>query len=732
MGDGSPVLRRRILDALSADSKRTVVFLSGPAGAGKSTVMRQWAAEDPRPHAVVALSPALGEPAAFARAVIRALESFGAPARKTRALAAAGQPALSALLPGALATVAGNRDRHYVLVIDDLHLLTDPSSHELLAALADAVPMGSHIALLSREPAPTWLAPVRAEGRLREFGPEDLAFTVLEAIDLFAGMGLHVADHEVAKATEHAEGWAVALYLEALAVRDRGAETRMTTVPVPLGTDRAILDYLRWHVLEPLDEDSLLFLMRTSILDELVPALCDRMLERTDSARVLARLSESNRLVIELDARAHRYRYHHLLAEALHAELTTRQPEAVPGLHLRASEWFEAAGDLDSAISHAKAAGDLARVGTLVWSDIGGCIGDGRPDRLRSWLAGISSRDIARERWLTLAAAWLALQTGQLDERELWTLRAEDHAGRDWRDRVAHDPYAASVAVLAALIGRCTVEEIRSLTAQALDGLPADSIFRAAAAFLNGVACLLARDFAEAVAALEDAQRYARALDVPVIEADSMCLLGLLTVMAGDVQTGAGLMARSAAIIDERDLERLATTAHTLTGLALAQCLLRDRESASATLSRARILTAQLTGIAPWFAVTGRSIQARTAALLGDGPTARLLIAEARAVMTPDLAQALTADLLAEAEEALRSAAVEGGSTTPLTAAELRVLQFLPSHLTFRQIGEHLFLSGNTVKTHAMAIYRKLGVSSRDEAVRQAQVRGLLELPVGD
>ena len=221
--------------------------------------------------------------------------------------------------------------------------------------------------------------------------------------------------------------------------------------------------------------------MRTSVLEELVPALCDRMLERTDSARVLARVSQTNRLVVELDSREHRYRYHHLLAEALHAQLTTEEPEIVATLHLRASQWFDDAGDLDAAIRHAKAAGDLGRVGELVWSGIGGCIGAGRPDRLQHWLAGLSDRDIASDRWLTLSAAWLALQIGDVDRRERWSVCAEGHAGRSWRAQLSEDPYAASYAVLLALIGRCTVDEMQDLTTGALQGLPADSIFRSAA-----------------------------------------------------------------------------------------------------------------------------------------------------------------------------------------------------------------------------------------------------------
>jgi LuxR family transcriptional regulator, maltose regulon positive regulatory protein len=60
-----------------------------------------------------------------------------------------------------------------------------------------------------------------------------------------------------------------------------------------------------------------------------------------------------------------------------------------------------------------------------------------------------------------------------------------------------------------------------------------------------------------------------------------------------------------------------------------------------------------------------------------------------------------------------------------LTAAELRLLPLLPTHLSFQEIGERLYLSKNTVKTQAYSVYRKLGVSSRSEAVTRTHELGL-------
>ena len=103
------------------------------------------------------------------------------------------------------------------------------------------------------------------------------------------------------------------------------------------------------------------------------------------------------------------------------------------------------------------------------------------------------------------------------------------------------------------------------------------------------------------------------------------------------------------------------------------------------------------------------------------------LCSEARDNTTADLRGTMLTGLLADTEALLRAPQRENVTAAAVTAAELRVLQFLPSRLTFQQIGEHLFLSQTTVKTHALSVYRKLGVSSRDEAVARAKSLGLVE-----
>ena len=74
-----------------------------------------------------------------------------------------------------------------------------------------------------------------------------------------------------------------------------------------------------------------------------------------------------------------------------------------------------------------------------------------------------------------------------------------------------------------------------------------------------------------------------------------------------------------------------------------------------------------------------------------------------------------------------RVAGVQDGRASTLTPAELRLLPLLATYLSFREIGEHLFVSRNTVKSQAISVYRKLGVSSRSEAIERAGELGLVE-----
>jgi LuxR family maltose regulon positive regulatory protein len=722
------VERRRVLRLLAGDA--AVVVLSAPAGSGKSIAARQWIAADGRATATVRLSGHLDDAVSLAQVLLDALETFGDPAPRTRARMTGKEPAFSVAELPALATVTQNRSRPFVLLVDDVHVLQSPAAQQVLAAVCESVPNGSTVALLSRSLTPAWLARVRTTGRVTELSAADLAFDSDEAREVLAAIGAVVGPSTVADILEHTEGWAVGVYLTALSLRAGEAAARPNP-RLTRGSDLAVADYLRTQVLATLSDDHRRFLTLTSVLDELDGPLCDALLDRTDSAAVLADLHRRIQLLEALDGPDEpRYRCHHLLAEELRADLRTSAPLLIPQLRERACRWFDAHGDRESAIRHATASGDMDLAARVLWPAVPACVASGRLEQLRGWLGGFSDRQLAENRWLTLAATWAALQHGDAVAMRRWAGIADAHAGPDWREAARDDPYAATVAVLHALVGAGGPEDTRDLCDRALGGLPPQDSFRAAAEFIKAVALTLQRDVDGGVASLLESAELARALDVPVIEANAMSWLGLLALEAGDRQRGMRLVSEGAEVSRRHHLDRLATGALSATAQALVVALAGDRSAASASLVTARRLTGLAGAIAPWFAVSGRLFQARTAVLLGDGATARVLITEARTHLTPELQASAVGEWLAETESILVRTAHHGGAAGVLTTTELRVLQFLPSHLTVQQISEHLFVSPTTVKTHVQSIYRKFGVRSRAAAVAHARALGLVESPI--
>jgi LuxR family maltose regulon positive regulatory protein len=721
--------RPRVLGLLA--NTPPVVVISAPAGSGKSIVARQWTSHAERANATLRVTAALDDPAELARALVDALEPMGPAADETRARITGKEPAFSGTLLPAMARLAQTRSQPFILVVDDVHLVRSDAAQRVLAAVCEGTPDGSTTALLTRSQAPAWLARLRTTGRLTELTAADLAFDLDEARALLVHLGAPAEPSVVADVVEHTEGWPVGVYLTGLSMRSGDvhppARMRLTK-----GSDRAVADYLRTQVLATLPEDHRSFLIRTSILDELDGPLCDALLQRDNSALVLADLHRTIQLLIAVDGEQPRYRCHHLLAEELSSELHTTAPGEVAALHARAAVWFDEHGDIETAIRHATASGDTGLAARIIWPAVPTCVASGTLDRLRAWLGGLNERQIAEDRWLTMAAAWAFLQQGDATAMRRWEGLAQEHAGPDWREAARVDAYAATLAVLHGLVGASGIDDTRDLCDRALGGLRPHDPFRAAAAFNKGVALSLQGDVSGAMGSLLKAEALAQALDVPALEANAKSWMGLLALDAGERQRAIHLISEAAEITRRHHVDRLATGALTMTAQSLVLALVGDKSAAASALASARRLTVAAGAISPWFAVSGRLYQARAAALLGDGATARLLISEARENMTPDLQTSTLGDSLREADSVVAHMSDRGGAAGVLTTTELRVLQFLPSHLTHQQIGEHLFVSQSTVKTHVLSIYRKFGVSSRGEAVAHAQSLGLVEAPLRD
>jgi LuxR family transcriptional regulator, maltose regulon positive regulatory protein len=501
----------------------------------------------------------------------------------------------------------------------------------------------------------------------------------------------------------------------------RGAPDPHAAVARFGGDDRLAADYLD-ELLSDLPPERLEFLRRTSILDVLDGPRCDALLVSSGSGHMLRELSRANALVTAVDSTDATFRCHPMLASMLLAELRRDDPQLVRDLHGRASAYFAGQGDLDRAIEHAIGAGDIARVGELVWSAAGEHLLDGRGAEVRRWLDRVGREHIAHEPALALSEAACHLAAGRRDLAEHWTDVAADAIADDGPRSLR-----SGVAVLRAAVARTGLDAMDAEAARAYALAPRDSAWRSLACLLRGVAAHLRGDRDDGRRWLEEGARRG-AIAAPTSQVLCLAQLALIALEENDWAAGQLLASRALAQVERRGLAEDPACALVFAVSALVRAH-RDRvENAQGDRRRAVELLTALEDHAPWLEIETRVCLARAALRLGDVAGARTLLAEAtrmagRSDDMPGLRSWI--DDLDSQVDAFAATALVGPSS--LTTAELRVLALLPTHLTFPEMGRGLHVSANTIKTHAHAVYRKLDVCSRSEAVVRARETGLLD-----
>jgi LuxR family transcriptional regulator, maltose regulon positive regulatory protein len=668
--------RDRLLRRLLGAREVPLVVLLAPAGYGKTTVLCQWAQRDARPFMWLEREE-----------VADAVDGLEAPS---------------------------------VLVVDDAHLGDATDAGEAVLAALAGLPPGSQIALAARREPALPLGRLRAHRGMLELRSADLAMHRDEAAALVSSVGLRLRRPELETLMRRTEGWAAGLYLAALSLRtgrDNGALSRFA------GDDRMVADYLRDEVLSELAADDLAFVVATSVLDRLSGAVCDAVSGCPRSARRLRRLSRSNLLVLPLDHNDESFRYHPLLLDHLRAELRRHDGQAEPELHRLASGWYAQNGDVDAALRHALAAGDVARGGALLWGTAGTWAARGRNAALESWLDRFTDGEIATTPTLTVTAALSHLANGQGDLVERWAAAARPIAGTAGRV-----PHTAALELLLAALGRDGVAGMAERAAAAGPFTPPDSPGRAMRCLVLGVGLQLSGHGEKARIALEAGVRHG-ALAAPALQALCLAQLALLAIDQDDWDAAAAHAEPALGHVRRSGLRDYPTMALVHAVSAEVRARRGQIEAAAQDAVRASQLMARLRDFAPWYEAETRIALARTALRLTDVAGAQRLLVRARRFLrrTPDAI--VLAQWLDEASAAADAFVGSGGvGAAALTTAELRVLQSLPTHLSLREIAAAMRVSENTVKTQAHAIYRKLDASSRSEAVDRASALGLLDV----
>jgi len=377
------VSRVRLLGWLEASAATPVVAMSAPAGYGKTILAAEWAKRDLRPVVWLSIDRHDNDPAVLLTYLAVGLDRVEPidPA-VFDALASRGASITHMVLPP-LATALSSKALPVVVVLDDVHLLQDQEGLDAVAVLVDHLPQGSQLAVISRGEPPLPMARWRAEGRLAELGPDELAMNPAEAGMLLAAARAELPDAEMAELIRRTEGWPAALYLAALSIKAQ--HLRNGTGVGFGGRERFLVDYLQSVLLAGLSPTEVQFLTRTAVLDRLSGPLCDAVLGTTGSAEMLEVLERSNLLVVPLDRQRKWYRYHPLFRELLCGELERHEPELVGELTLRAARWCQHHGLVEDAIGYAMDAGDADLAAREVEQAAIGVYRSGRLATLQRW-----------------------------------------------------------------------------------------------------------------------------------------------------------------------------------------------------------------------------------------------------------------------------------------------------------------------------------------------------------
>jgi len=721
------VLRRESIHTLINAANARLVLISAPPGSGKSILVAQWRAAqaESRVFAWVTLGRDDNDPVSLWTMIVSALTRAQAEidgARILRSLTAAKPDIENVLLPQLLGQLS-EQATPVVLVLDDLHVITESACYRQIELLLDNLPPTVQLVLLTRTDPLLPIARYRAAGSIVEMRMPDLQFTRKELDRLIRRVSaLRLTDTELDRLYEHTEGWAAGAYLAALSLRDESDPAAF--IREFAGSNRYVVDYLWEEVVAPLPADIRRFLLRTSILDRFAAALCEAVAEVTHADAVIEKLERSNLFLVCLDSNRRWYRYHHLFREALHDQLLRTEGEQVSALHRRAGEWLADHGLVDDAIEHLLAAGDVDRAGTLIASHWISFVRAGRIATVNAWLELIGTEQISGHPAIAITAAWIAVATGDRDSARHWLAAAES---------VGHSaplPDGARSLESAAAMLRCVygIGGIKDLvaaaeTAATIETDPNSPWYVVARATL-GQSHYLSGDLESAVAPLEEAARAETAL--PIIRILALSVLSLVDGEFGRTTQATVHAEEARRLVDEHGFSdapqvSLAYTAH---GAALTR--IGQYASAWAEFEHAALIQYQGHDLSPWPQLANIAALAQLSLNLGDLRAARILVEDARSMLNASPGEAGHIGVLLERIEQRFAGQPAQSASVVLTEREKAVLGMLRGDLSQQEIARELYVSINTVKTHTTAIYRKLGVSARSQAIDRARKLGLI------
>lgn len=694
------VTRWRLIDALEQAPAGSVVLLTAAAGYGKSTLLRQWAASSSRASVIVQASVDQ-DAELLGVAIVEALAAVLPAAAPLLERAQRVDVDWACDLVPYLFELAST---HAIgLAIDDAHVLATPSSRELISVLAASWPGPSVLILSGRERPPVPLVRDRLAAPVVSLGERDLDFDDEELDQVREASGLAADRSELMELTG---AWPAGIRLAAL-LRD-----------ADLHGDRiSVEEYLTDHVLGAFSEHELDYLGHIATLAPAPARTIDLILRRNDTLTTLESLAARGLPMVQVPISPDRdIVVHALLAQVLADRLERRTQGSTGALVDLAVESCERAHEYSYAFNLLDRRGRTDRLRSMPYLYMFPLVSTGRTRELRSWMEQFDADELVRDPFLVFPHSNVSRPRDEQQVRSLFRLHETD------TETILPDGITPALA--------CR----RMLTAFGLSPAdPADTGVLGGWRQTHGVT--LAWDLysddriGEAEAALLELRNSAH--KYPVTNAVGLAKLAIIALETGRPDRAAEQAAEASRIVADGRMEETAL------GFIVDAVNLKLARRAGALDEAERIAT----GARRKMAVVGDGTMLERVTTLVE--IAGLYVdLELPAAMVQALLDEATEILgrwpstlrldrqLAQVQERLEAVAPDqaptvGGSEL-ITTAELRVLRYLPSHLTIPRIADELHVAPSTVKSQCQAIYRKLDVGSRADAVLAATHLGLL------
>jgi LuxR family transcriptional regulator, maltose regulon positive regulatory protein len=714
---GGSISRPRLVDLMRTGRDRALTLVSAPAGYGKTTMLAGWAAEDPSRAAFawMSLDSSDADPVRLWTHIIASLQSAEHTEHPQSLAALRAHPdEITARVLPVLFNELGSAEGAVVMILDDYHLAESAAVNEQIASFLRYRPPRIQLVVASRSDPALGVARLRLSDELVEVRAADLAFDSPELAEFFEAAGVTgLSESDKQRLADRTGGWPAPLRLAALLMPDTD---HVAFIDSFTGGSRQVVDYLTQDVLDVLAPEVRDFLLQVSVLGRLNGPLCDAVIGTAGSGEMLASLERAN-LFVSADAHGEWYQQHNLFAEALRLELGRTRPELVPVLHARAAQWFADQGDRETATEHAIAARNVPMAGRLVAGQLQVMAATGRSGTTRRWLAALDWPEAAADPELAFVRAVVAGLSGHLEEAQ--TQLGLARSGPADQQDAAGLSLAFRVDFLEAFVTVTGVGQAERAARRAIENAPSPSWRGVALAglgqslFLQGRVDEAVPVLRESVGAISEAN--------PILLAIAVGNLGLAESARGDASSRADVM------LDE--LGRLINSieVHRTWVGALLLLARGERERRRGDLRAGldwfdeAIEILESTPRGTWLALA-YFLKGTVQRSLGNTVAAAADVDRAEEILDriPDPGSLRDrCDQLRLLLAAPVRVASEFGEE--LSDRELDVLRLSAAGLDQRHIAAQLFISYNTVKSHLKASYRKLGVSSRADALRRLE-----------